>query len=86
MFDDPAFIEKMATLERRYEEIANLLGQPAVIAKRSEFMKLSKEHSDLDERTVGPETVIILAEQGWRTSIAQRLLPPPAKAWRGDLI
>ena len=49
MFDDQAFIQKMATLERRFEEVSNLLGQPEIIANRSEFMKLSKEHSDLDE-------------------------------------
>ncbi|MCG8419066.1 MAG: peptide chain release factor 1 [Proteobacteria bacterium] len=49
MFDDQAFIDKMATLERRYEEVANLLGQPEIIARRAEFVKLSKEHSDLEE-------------------------------------
>lgn len=49
MFEDQAFIAKMSGLERRFEEVSNLLGQPEIIAKRGEFTKLSKEHSDLDE-------------------------------------
>lgn len=49
MFDDQAFIDKMATLERRYDEVSNLLGQPEVISNRAEFLKLSREHSDLDD-------------------------------------
>ena len=53
MFDDPAFIDKMAVLERRHGEVSHLLGQPEIIAKRSEFMKLSKEHSDLDDLVHG---------------------------------
>jgi peptide chain release factor 1 len=47
MFDEPGFREKMATLERRLEEVAALLATPEVINKRAEFMKLSREHSDL---------------------------------------
>jgi peptide chain release factor 1 len=49
VFDTPAFIHKMETLERRHEEVENLLGQPDVIGKRSEFTRLSKEHAELDE-------------------------------------
>jgi peptide chain release factor 1 len=37
----------MATLERRHEEVAALLGTPEVINKRAEFLKLSREHSEL---------------------------------------
>jgi peptide chain release factor 1 len=48
MFDEPGFREKMATLERRLEEVAALLATPEVINKRAEFMKLSREHSDLE--------------------------------------
>ena len=51
MFDDPAFIHKMAQLQRRHEEVENLLGQPEIIGNRSEYTKLSKEHSDLNELT-----------------------------------
>lgn len=48
MFDTPNFKDKMATLERRHEEVGALLGTAEVIGKRSEFMKLSREHADLD--------------------------------------
>ncbi|MDB4953805.1 MAG: peptide chain release factor 1 [Myxococcales bacterium] len=48
MFDTPNFKEKMATLERRHEEVGALLGQAEVINKRAEFLKLSREHSELD--------------------------------------
>src|SRR5262245_29787202 len=48
MFDSQNFKDKMATLERRHEEVAALLGTAEVINKRAEFMKLSREHSDLD--------------------------------------
>jgi peptide chain release factor 1 len=48
MFDTPNFKDKMATLERRHEEVAALLGTPEVINKRAEFMKLSREHAELD--------------------------------------
>ncbi len=49
MFDDPKFIHKMEDLERRTAEIEGMLGDPEIIAKRNEFMKLSKEHADLSE-------------------------------------
>ena len=38
----------MATLERRHEEVGALLGTAEVINKRAEFMKLSREHAELD--------------------------------------
>ncbi len=49
MFEEQSFIDKMAALEARYDEVSGLLGQPEIISKRSEFTKLSKEHSDLSE-------------------------------------
>jgi peptide chain release factor 1 len=42
----------MATLERRHEEVSALLGTPEVINKRAEFMKLSREHAELDPLVV----------------------------------
>jgi peptide chain release factor 1 len=48
MFDTPNFKEKMATLTRRREELGALLGTAEVINKRAEFMKLSREHAELD--------------------------------------
>jgi peptide chain release factor 1 len=38
----------MSTLERRHEEVGALLGTAEVINKRAEFMKLSREHAELD--------------------------------------
>ncbi len=49
MFEEAAFREKMAGLERRYNELSSLLGNPDIIAKRAEFAKLSKEHADINE-------------------------------------
>src|SRR3954447_24809747 len=48
MFESPNFKEKMATLTRRHEEVGALLGTAEVINKRAEFMKLSREHTELD--------------------------------------
>jgi peptide chain release factor 1 len=48
MFDTQNFREKMATLERRHDELGALLGTAEVINKRAEFMKLSREHAELD--------------------------------------
>src|SRR5689334_9126232 len=48
MFESQAFRDKLAGLERRHEEVGALLGTAEVINKRAEFMKLSREHSELD--------------------------------------
>jgi peptide chain release factor 1 len=48
MFDTQNFREKMATLTRRHEEVGSLLGTAEVINKRAEFLKLSREHAELD--------------------------------------
>jgi peptide chain release factor 1 len=48
MFESRNFREKMATLERRHDEVSALLGTAEVINKRAEFMKLSREHSELE--------------------------------------
>jgi peptide chain release factor 1 len=48
MFDTQNFRDKMAMLERRHEEVGALLALPDVINKRAEFMKLSREHAELD--------------------------------------
>ena len=41
--------EKIAELERRFEELESLLSDPAVLANQTEFRKLSKEHAGLAE-------------------------------------
>jgi peptide chain release factor 1 len=48
MFDAQHFKDKMAALERRHEEVGALLGTPDIINKRAEFMKLSREHAELE--------------------------------------
>jgi peptide chain release factor 1 len=48
MLDSQNFKDKMTTLERRHEELAALLGTAEVISKRAEFMKLSREHAELE--------------------------------------
>jgi peptide chain release factor 1 len=52
MFDAQNFKDKMAALERRHEEVGALLGTPDVINKRAEFMKLSREHAELEPLVV----------------------------------
>ncbi len=51
MFDDPKFISKLETIERRFAELNESLGQPEIIAKRAEFLKLSREHKQIGELT-----------------------------------
>ncbi len=48
MFETQNFRDKMTALERRHEEVGMLLGQPEVISKRAEFLRLSREHSELE--------------------------------------
>ncbi len=48
MFEAPAFADKMTALERRLEEVGALLSTAEVIARRGEFLKLSREHAELD--------------------------------------
>ncbi len=48
MFDQQSFKDKMSALERRHEELGSLLGTAEIINKRAEFLKLSREHSELD--------------------------------------
>jgi peptide chain release factor 1 len=49
VFDDAAFVSKMEGIERRYQEVAEMLGNPEVIAKRQQFAELSREHAELSE-------------------------------------
>jgi peptide chain release factor 1 len=48
MFDQQNFKDKMASLTRRHEELESLLGTAEVITNRAEFLKYSREHSELD--------------------------------------
>jgi len=41
--------DKIAELERRFEELESLLSDPVVLANQTEFRKLSKEHAGLAE-------------------------------------
>src|SRR5262249_526310 len=51
MFDDPKFISKLENIEKRHSELTELLGQPEIINKRAEFLKLSREHSTIGALT-----------------------------------
>jgi peptide chain release factor 1 len=62
MFDTQNFRDKMATLERRHEEVGALLGTAEVINKRAEFLKLSREHAELDP--------LVQAWQGYQKLLA----------------
>jgi peptide chain release factor 1 len=42
-------LEKIAELERRFEELESLLSDPEVLANQTEFRRLSKEHAGLAE-------------------------------------
>jgi peptide chain release factor 1 len=48
MFDSQNFRDKMTALTRRLDEVGALLATPEVINKRAEYLKLSREHSELD--------------------------------------
>ena len=46
MLDD-LLLNKLAAVEQRYEELSGKLGDPAILANRQQFQKMSKEHADL---------------------------------------
>src|SRR5690348_3344604 len=52
----------MSALERRLEEVGALLSDPDVIAKRGEFLKLSREHAELSP--------LVAAWQGYQKLLA----------------
>ncbi len=41
--------QKLEGVEKRYEELNNLISDPEIIAKQSEWTKLMKEHSDIQD-------------------------------------
>ena len=45
--------ERLADIERRYEELERLVSDPAVIANRREFAKLARERAQLEETVAG---------------------------------
>jgi peptide chain release factor 1 len=51
MFDDPKFLSKLESIEKRHEELTQLLGTPEVIGNRNEFLKLSREHAAVSALT-----------------------------------
>ena len=46
-------LERLAEVERRYEELEGLVVDPAVIANRREYAKLSRERAQLEETVTG---------------------------------
>ncbi len=51
-------LEKLAEVERRYEELERRLGDPAVLADRKELARLSREHAGMGE--------LVAAFREWR--------------------
>jgi peptide chain release factor 1 len=51
MFDDPKFLAKLDAIEKRHDELAQMLGRPEIISNRAEFQKLSREQSHLAQLT-----------------------------------
>src|ERR1043165_8287230 len=45
--------DKIAELERRFEELESLLSGPEILANQPEFRRLSREHSGLAELVAG---------------------------------
>ena len=41
--------QKLDAVEKRYEELNKLISDPEMIAKQSEWQKLMKEHSEIQE-------------------------------------
>jgi peptide chain release factor 1 len=46
---DDLLLSKLAAVEQRFEEVSGKLSDPAIMANRQAFQKMSKEHSDLRE-------------------------------------
>jgi peptide chain release factor 1 len=46
-------LERLAEIERRYEELERLVADPAIIAKRREFAALARERAQLEEIVAG---------------------------------
>ena len=40
-------LERLADIERRYEELSDLINDPEIIADNERWRKLMKEHSDI---------------------------------------
>jgi peptide chain release factor 1 len=51
VFDDPKFVAKLDSIERRFGELDDLLGRPEVISNRADFLKLSKERAGIEDLT-----------------------------------
>nr|WP_086939912.1 peptide chain release factor 1 [Thaumasiovibrio occultus] len=47
----PSILQKLQTLEERYEEVQHLLGDPSIISDQERFRALSREYSQLEEVT-----------------------------------
>ena len=41
--------DKLEMVEKRYDELTNLISDPQVIANQDEWRKLMKEHAEIEE-------------------------------------
>jgi protein subunit release factor A len=84
VFDEPHFIAKMTAIERRFEEVGNLIVQPEIIGKRTEFAKLTKEHAGLSELVDSWRGYLELRKQlaRWSSrSAIRRCARWPSRSW-----
>ena len=44
-----SMLERLVSMENRYEELTQMISDPEVIANQSEWQKLMKEHASIEE-------------------------------------
>jgi peptide chain release factor 1 len=71
---DDLLLNKLAAVEQRYEELSGKLGDPAILANRQQFQKMSKEHADLRELV---ESFRIHRDLGKRVTDAREMQKDP---------
>jgi peptide chain release factor 1 len=71
---DDLLLNKLAAVEQRFEELSGKLGDPAILANRQQFQKMSKEHADLRELV---ESFRVHRDLGKRATDAREMQKDP---------
>jgi len=71
---DELLLRKLAAVEHRFEELSGKLGDPAVLANRQMFQRMSKEHSDLRDLV---ESFRVYRELNRRSAEAREMQKDP---------
>jgi peptide chain release factor 1 len=71
---DELLLSKLAAVEQRFEEISGKLSDPAVMANRQTFQKMSKEHSDIRDLV---EAFRLYRDLGKRAADAREMQKDP---------